>query len=32
MDDCLDSLGDAQVFSTLDANTGYWQVKVAEKD
>jgi hypothetical protein len=24
MDDCLDSLGDAQVFSTLDSNAGYW--------
>jgi Reverse transcriptase (RNA-dependent DNA polymerase) len=32
MDDCLDSLGDAQVFSTLDANYGYLQVKVEEKD
>jgi len=24
MDDCLDSLGDAQFFSTLDCNAGYW--------
>jgi Reverse transcriptase (RNA-dependent DNA polymerase)/RNase H-like domain found in reverse transcriptase len=32
MDDCLDSLGEEQVFSTLYANAGYWQVKVAEKD
>jgi len=23
MDDCLDSLGDAQFFSTLDSNAGY---------
>jgi len=26
MDDCLDSLGDAQFFSTLDCNAGYWQI------
>jgi RNase H-like domain found in reverse transcriptase/Reverse transcriptase (RNA-dependent DNA polymerase)/Integrase zinc binding domain len=32
MDKCLDSLGDAYVFSTLDANAGYWQVKVAAED
>jgi Reverse transcriptase (RNA-dependent DNA polymerase) len=32
MDDCLDNLGVAQVFSTLDANAGYRQVKVAEND
>jgi hypothetical protein len=31
INDCLDSLGEAQIFSTLDANAGYWQVKVAEK-
>jgi Reverse transcriptase (RNA-dependent DNA polymerase) len=28
MDDCLDSLGGAYWFSTLDCNTGYWQVRV----
>jgi hypothetical protein len=25
-DDCLDSLGDAKFFTTLDANCGYWQI------
>ena len=32
MDDCIDSLGDATVFSTLDANWGYWQVNIAPRD
>ena len=32
MDDCIDSLGDAAVFSTLDCNSGYWQIPMAEKD
>ena len=32
MDDCLDSLGDASVFTTLDCNSGYWQIPVAEED
>jgi len=32
MDDCLDSLGDATVFFTLDCNAGYWQIPVAAKD
>ena len=31
MDDCIDSLGDATVFSTLDANSGYWQLPIVEK-
>jgi len=31
MDDCLDSLGDAKFFSTLDCNAGYWQIPVAEE-
>jgi len=31
-DDCLDSLGDAQLFSTLDCNAGYWQILLAEED
>ncbi|CAN8073109.1 unnamed protein product [Agarophyton chilense] len=30
MDDCLDSLGEAVVFTTLDANSGYWQIPLAE--
>ncbi|CAN8061906.1 unnamed protein product [Agarophyton chilense] len=29
MDECIDSLGDAQISTTLDANCGYWQVPVA---
>jgi len=32
MDDCLDSLGDAQFFSTLDSNAGYWQIPIADED
>ncbi|CAN8076123.1 unnamed protein product [Agarophyton chilense] len=32
MDECIDSLGEANVFTTLDANSGYWQVPVAEDD
>jgi len=32
MDDCLESLGDAPVFSTLDWNPGYWQIPVAAED
>ena len=32
MDECTDSLGDAQIFSALDANTGYWQIPIATKD
>jgi len=32
MDDCLDSLGDARFFSTLDFKAGYWQIPVAEED
>ena len=31
-DDCFDSLGDAQFFSTLDCNTGYWQIPLSEQD
>ena len=26
MEDCIDSLGDARVFSTLHCNAGYWQI------
>ena len=32
MDDCIDSLGEATIFSTLDANWGYWQIPVAAAD
>jgi len=32
MDGCIDSLGDAWVFSTLDCNAGSWQIPVAEED
>jgi len=30
MDECIDSLGEAKVFSTLDCNAGYWQVLIAD--
>lgn len=30
MDEFIDSLGKAAVFSTLDANSDYWQVNVVE--
>ena len=32
MDDCLDSLGDAMIFTTLDANSGYWQFLMEKED
>eukprot|EP00171_Calliarthron_tuberculosum_P006618 IDg6618t1 len=32
MDDCLDSLGKAAFFSTLECNSGYWQIPVSEPD
>ena len=32
MDDCIDSLAGAKVFTLLDALWGYWQVPIAEKD
>lgn len=32
MDDCLDSLGEAQYFSTLDCTAGYWQVPLRQED
>ena len=31
MDDCIDFLGDAKVFSTLDCNSGYWQIPVSDE-
>jgi Reverse transcriptase (RNA-dependent DNA polymerase) len=32
MDECIDSLGDVSIFSTLDCNAGYWQIPVAKED
>jgi len=32
MDECIDSLGDATIFSTLDCNAGYRQVAIAPRD
>jgi len=32
MDDCIDSLGEAAIFTTLDCNSGYWQIPVAQED
>ena len=32
MDDCIDSLGDASIFSTLDCNSGYWQIPIAVEE
>jgi RNase H-like domain found in reverse transcriptase/Reverse transcriptase (RNA-dependent DNA polymerase)/Integrase zinc binding domain/Integrase core domain/Chromo (CHRromatin Organisation MOdifier) domain/Retroviral aspartyl protease len=32
MDECIDSLGEARVFSTLDCNSGYWQIPVDPAD
>jgi Reverse transcriptase (RNA-dependent DNA polymerase) len=32
MDECIYSLGDAQIFTTLDCNSGYWQIPVAPED
>ena len=32
MDDYIDLLGDAAVFTTLDCNSGYWQIPVAQED
>lgn len=31
MDDCIDSLSDTTIFSTLDANTRYWEVEIADE-
>lgn len=31
-DDFLDSLGDAKVLTTLDANCGYWKIPVVSED
>jgi Reverse transcriptase (RNA-dependent DNA polymerase) len=32
LDECIDRLGDVVVFSTLDANSGYWQVSMHPDD
>jgi len=32
MHECIDSLGEATIFSTLDCNAGYWQVFIAPED
>jgi len=32
MDECIDSLRDANIFTTLDCNSGYWQVPVSPGD
>jgi Reverse transcriptase (RNA-dependent DNA polymerase) len=32
VDDCLDSLGGARYFSTLDASRGYWKIDVNDAD
>ena len=32
MDECIDSLGEASVFTTLDCNSGYWQIPIAKRD
>jgi len=32
MDDCIDFLGDAKVFSMLDCNSDHWQIPVADED
>jgi len=32
MDDFIDFLGDAKVFSTLDCHSGYWQIPLMDED
>ena len=32
MNDCLDALGEATLFSCLDLQAGYWQIEVEERD
>ena len=32
MDECIDSLGDARIYTALDANCGYWQIEIEEND
>lgn len=32
MDECIDSLGEATIFTTFDCNSGYWQIDLDEQD
>lgn len=32
MDKCIDSVGDAAVSSTLDANGEYWKIEIDDAD
>lgn len=32
MDECVDSLGNAEVLTTLDSNSGFWQIAVDKED
>jgi Reverse transcriptase (RNA-dependent DNA polymerase)/RNase H-like domain found in reverse transcriptase len=32
MDECIESLVDAKIFTTLDCNSGYWQIPVRPED
>ena len=32
MDECLDSLGEANFLTTLDCNSRYWQIPISEQD
>ena len=32
INDCLDSLSDSCIYSTMDLASGYWQIKVKESD
>lgn len=32
MDECIDSLEDARIFTTINSNRAYWQVEVDEPD
>jgi len=32
MDECIDTLGEAEYFTTLDAYSGYWEMKIRPQD
>ena len=32
IDECIDRLEDAEIFSTVDASSGYWQIPITPKD